>query len=194
MIFQMGRTDVTSEADTIEHAAESNGSNLHVQGLAQSNLQPDEFVALMGANTIGFIGNEKKGPHTRWCLNPYVFDNTYFQELLLRDQSKYFKDETDLKLLQSSDLKHWVEAYADDQDLFFTNWAKAHVKVSEFGHEGKLLSEFDKKDIIDGGYQEVNRVSTILRWFRHGINHEDAEENGLIAAPVEEQQNPNLEG
>ena len=30
MIFQMGRTDVTSEADTIEHAAETNGSSLIV--------------------------------------------------------------------------------------------------------------------------------------------------------------------
>ena len=99
MIFQMGRTDVTSEADTIEHAAEANGSSLVVQGIAQSNLDPEEFVALMGANTIGFIGNDKKGPHTRWCMNPFVFDNTYFQELLLKDQSKYFKGESDLKLL-----------------------------------------------------------------------------------------------
>jgi len=99
MIFQMGRTDVTSEADTIEHAQETSGSSLVVQGLAQSSLEPQEFVALMGANTVGFSGTEKKGPHTRWCMNPYVFDNTYFQELLLKDQSKYFKDESDLKLL-----------------------------------------------------------------------------------------------
>ena len=99
MIFQMGRTDVTSEADAIEHAQETSGSSLVIQGLAQSSLEPEEFVALMGANTVGFVGTEKKGPHTRWCMNPYVFDNTYFQELLLKDQSKYFKDESDLKLL-----------------------------------------------------------------------------------------------
>ena len=67
MIFQMGRTDITSEADTIQHSPETNGSSLVVQGLAQSNLEPEEFVALMGSNTIGFIGNEKKGVHTRWC-------------------------------------------------------------------------------------------------------------------------------
>ena len=152
MIFQMGRTDIKSEADTIDHSAETNGSSLVIQGLAQSNLSSEEFVALMGVNTIGFAGNEKKGPHTRWVMNPYVFDNTYYKELLLRDQSKYFKDETDLKLLQASELKTWVEAYADDQDLFFTNYAKAHVKVSEFGHEGKLLSEFDQRDIVDGGF------------------------------------------
>ena len=53
----------------------------------------------MGNHTIGFVGDEKKGPHTRWCMNPYVFDNTYYQELLLGDQSKYFKNEYDYKLL-----------------------------------------------------------------------------------------------
>jgi len=85
MIFQMGRTDIKSEADTIDHSAETNGSSLVIQGLAQSNLSSEEFVALMGVNTIGFAGNEKKGPHTRWVMNPYVFDNTYYKELLLRD-------------------------------------------------------------------------------------------------------------
>ena len=55
-----------------------------------------------------------KGPHTRWVMNPYVFDNTYFKELLLKDQSKYFKTEADLKLLQNVQLKNWVMAYADD--------------------------------------------------------------------------------
>jgi len=45
----------------------------------------EEFVALMGHHTLGFVGLEKKGFHTRWCMNPYVFDNSYFKELLLRD-------------------------------------------------------------------------------------------------------------
>ena len=40
--------------------------------------EDEEFVDMMGTNTRGFVGNEKKGAHTRWCMNPYVFDNTYF--------------------------------------------------------------------------------------------------------------------
>jgi len=96
----------------------------------------------MGSFTIGFRGVEKKGAQTRWCQNPYVFDNTYFQEVLLRDQSRYFKTEADLKLVQSPQLKTWVEAYAQDQNFFFTNFAKAFVKVSELGHEKSLMSEF----------------------------------------------------
>jgi hypothetical protein len=78
MIFNMGRRDVDSEGDVIQHAAESSAGSLVTQGLAQSDLSPEEFVALMGSFTIGFNGEEKKGPQTRWCMNPYVFDNTYF--------------------------------------------------------------------------------------------------------------------
>ena len=61
-------------------------------------------------------------------------------------------------------LKNWVEAYADDQDLFFRNYAKAHVKVSELGWEGKLLSEFENHRIVDGGYQEESRLK---KWIEH---------------------------
>lgn len=133
-----------------------------MQGLAQSNLTPEEFVALMGQLTIGFCGEDKKGPQTRWTMNPYVFDNEYFKELLLKDQSKYYRTEADLKLMQSSNLRNWVEAYAQDQDLFFRNYAKAHVKVSEIGWEGHLLSEFQPDRIIDGGYMEDSRTRRIF--------------------------------
>jgi hypothetical protein len=44
------------------------------------NLSPEEYVALMGGiNTLGFRDENKSGPLTRWTMNPYVFDNTYFQ-------------------------------------------------------------------------------------------------------------------
>jgi len=99
MIFDMGRKDVSSEGDAIQHSAETSAGSLVTSGLAQSDLSPEEFVALMGSFTLGFNGEEKKGPQTRWCMNPYVFDNTYYQELLLKDQSKYFKTEADLKLV-----------------------------------------------------------------------------------------------
>lgn len=162
MIFNMGRHDISTEGDVVQHAAETYAGSLVVQGLAQSNLTPEEFVALMGQFTIGFCGEDKKGPHTRWTMNPYVFDNSYFKELLLKDQSKYYRTEADLKLVQSTNLRNWVEAYAQDQDLFFRNYAKAHVKVSEIGWEGQLLSEFQPDRIIDGGYMEDSRTRRIF--------------------------------
>jgi len=47
-------------------------------------------------------------------MNPYVFDNSYFQEVLLGSNSIYLKTEADLRLLGEPDLKEWVEAYAQD--------------------------------------------------------------------------------
>lgn len=87
MIFRMGREDVVDEGES--HADEtetklvtldSNRNSLIVARMQsdQVGLTPEEFVALMGMNTIGFNGDAKQGPHTRWTMNPYVFDNTYY--------------------------------------------------------------------------------------------------------------------
>jgi L-ascorbate peroxidase len=117
-------------------------------------LEAEEYVALMGSFTIGFANDENKTRNGRWTMNPYVFDNTYFQEILLGENGKYLKTEADLKLLHDPELKQWVEKYAADQNLFFENYAKAHIKVSEMGQEEHLLSEFNEDEIVNGGYME----------------------------------------
>ena len=114
MMLRMGRPDVDSEGDAVHHDRETYGTSLIVDGLNKANLSPDEYVALMGIHTLGFVGQAKKGTHTRWCMNPYVFDNTYFKELMLGDQSKYFRTDADRRLIHDSDLKPWVETYAQD--------------------------------------------------------------------------------
>ena len=117
-------------------------------------LSPEEYVALMGSYTLGFANDDNKTRNGRWTMNPYVFDNTYFQEVLLGHDSLYLKTDADLNLLRDPQLKEWVEAYAQDQNLFFDNYARAHVKVSEMGHEENLMSEMNESDIVNGGYQE----------------------------------------
>jgi hypothetical protein len=37
----------------------------------------------MGSFTLGFATDDNKGKKGRWTMNPYVFDNSYFQEVLL---------------------------------------------------------------------------------------------------------------
>ena len=118
------------------------------------NLTAQEYVALMGSHTLGFASDDNQTKKGRWTMNPYVFDNTYFQEVLLAHDSNYLKTEADLSLLQDSETRTWVEEYANDQALFFEHYAKAHVKVSEMGQEGNLLSEFDSTDNVDGGFVE----------------------------------------
>lgn len=59
-----------------------------------------------------------------------------------------------------------MQAYADDQDLFFRNYAKAHVKVSEVGQEANLMSEFDSERNVDGGYLEESRLKNFVGHLR----------------------------
>jgi hypothetical protein len=157
MEFRMGRADVESEGDAIHHDRETYGTSLIVEGLNHAGLTPEEYVALMGIHTLGFVGQAKKGFHTRWCMNPYVFDNTYFKELMLGERSKYYKTDADRKLINDARLKEWVDRYAQDQSLFFANYAKAHHKVSELTFEKTLASELEPQYLVDGGYQEPKR-------------------------------------
>ena len=50
----------------------------------------------------------------RWTMNPYVFDNDYFKNILLGDRSKYLYLESDRVLTEDPSLKELVEAYAQD--------------------------------------------------------------------------------
>ena len=67
-------------------------------------LSAEEYVALMGSYTLGFANDDNKLRKGRWTMNPYVFDNTYFQEVLLGHESKYLKTEADIKLLSTPEL------------------------------------------------------------------------------------------
>lgn len=155
MIFRMGRKDCNSEEDagnSVSVVTESHENSVQVQKFDMMGLSAEEYVALMGSYTLGFANDDNKSKQGRWTMNPYVFDNTYFQEVLLGRNSKYLKTDADLNLLSNHEHKQWVEAYAQDQNLFFTNYAKAHIKVSEMGQEDNLLSEFNDDDIVNGGY------------------------------------------
>lgn len=97
-------------------------------------------------------------------MNPYIFNNDYFKELLLGDRSKYYKHETDFRFMQNPAFKGHIEAFAQDQDLFFTVYARAHVKTSELGQEEHLLCEFqDSQNNQEGGYLESSRLRQFVR-------------------------------
>jgi len=97
------------------------------------NLEPQHYVALMGSYTIGFANDNDKSKENRWTMNPHVFDNTYFKEVLLAERSLYLKTQMDLSLLEDVETLEWVQRYAEDEKLFFENYSEAHRKISELG-------------------------------------------------------------
>lgn len=123
----------------------------------------------MGSRTLGFAKADKSGFQGRWTQNPHVFDNTYYQELLLGDRSKFLKTPADLMLTEDPEMRRYVEAYAEDQNLFFDHYASAHVKASEFSQEQNLLSEFEnnaprlrapseKEGILIGSFSDPQKL------------------------------------
>ena len=80
MVFRMGRESVFGDENAVKHEHETHYNSLMPSRLNQTGtLAPADFVALMGGvHTLGFMSELKKGPQSRWVMNPYVFDNTYF--------------------------------------------------------------------------------------------------------------------
>ena len=79
MVFRMGRNSVFGDENAVKHEHETHYNSLMPGRLAAANLTAADYVALMGGlHTIGFMSELKKGPQSRWVMNPYVFDNTYF--------------------------------------------------------------------------------------------------------------------
>mmetsp|Transcript_31625 Transcript_31625/g.31091 ORF Transcript_31625/g.31091 Transcript_31625/m.31091 type:complete len:135 (+) Transcript_31625:325-729(+) len=133
----MGRED--AEKEEVDDAALMDPTNAVRSQFTASELSDDEIVALMGRRTLGFLPPEDEY-HGKWVQNPYVFDNTYFKELL-NEKSRYIKLDDDRSLLDDPDFKRYVEVFAEDEEIFFQTFARAFNKVSEFGQEDKLLSE-----------------------------------------------------
>lgn len=115
--------------------------------LVKLGLTDEEIVALFGYRTLGFLSNKLNEHEKRWSINPYVFDNNYYKELLDKD-SEYLKTPSDLVLLNESRFRQYVENYAKDQKSFFNSFSKMFVKVSELGSNG-LVSEVESYNQVE---------------------------------------------
>ena len=150
MVFRMGREDVEEKDLAKETRVEHQGSI--IDRVTGAGLSKKEFVALMGSYTIGFASMDNTSAQNRWTQNPHVFDNTYYKEVLLGERSKFLKTQNEILLANDAELRAYCEEYAEDEQLFFRDYAFAHVKLSELGQEKNLLSEFDepRRAPIDG--------------------------------------------
>merc|ERR1712046_412917 len=88
-------------------------------------------------------------------------------------------------LLANPDHKHWVEAFAQDEALFFTKYANAHVAVSEATHEDTLLCEMADQPQIDGGYKEPSAWRLAMSYL-NGNSEAISEAKRIYGGPKKE--------
>lgn len=89
------------------------------------------MVCLSGAHTLGSKG----------FGDPVTFDNAYFKTLLERPWAKPGADEmtkmvglpSDQSLATDAEARPFIEKYAADQEVFFSDFAAAFYKMSRMG-------------------------------------------------------------
>ncbi|DBA66373.1 TPA: putative L-ascorbate peroxidase 7, chloroplastic [Trebouxia sp. C0005] len=115
-------------------------------------LNDQEIVVLSGAHTLGRAYPSRSGfgkdktkytdkavaegatvGGSSWTKEWLKFDNSYFKGLKQQDDEHLLVLETDGVLMTDPKFKPWAIKYAEDEKLFFEDYAKAQVKLSELG-------------------------------------------------------------
>jgi len=107
-----------------------------------------EIVALIGAHVLGRMHTTRSGYDGPWTRSPTTFSNDFFVQL---KETKWHKkswngpeqyvDENgeiamspaDLAFLSDKNFRKYVDLYAEDEEKFFQDFAKAFSKLLELG-------------------------------------------------------------
>lgn len=143
-----------------------------------------EIVALSGAHNLGRCHADRSGFSGAWVNNPTRFSNQYFRLLRNLDwrraklpsgveQFQAYADDdaeaegeaplmmlpTDMALTADESFSKVVAEYAEDKELFFSDFAAVFAKLLELGivrdEQGKITNE----DNVKGGYHAAPKKS-----------------------------------
>ncbi|XP_050384093.1 L-ascorbate peroxidase 2, cytosolic [Argentina anserina] len=131
--FHPGRLD-KKEAPPEGRLPNSNKGVDHLRDVfGHMGLSDQDIVALSGGHTLGRCHKERSGFEGPWTTNPFIFDNSYYKELISGDKEGLIQLPSDKALLEDPVFRTFVETYVADEDAFFADYAEAHLKLSELG-------------------------------------------------------------
>jgi len=119
------------------------------EGFGRMGFDDRDIVVLSGAHTLGYCRPETSGYDGKWTPSPTRFNNIYFRilnNLVFNPvempsgkvqyglkQSKLMMLPSDIVLIEDPVFAAYVKGYAEDQDLFFGDFARAFSKLLELG-------------------------------------------------------------
>jgi L-ascorbate peroxidase len=127
IVIGLGRTDNTVTAPPNRLPGGYEGAALLKAAFHRMGLPARDLVALSGAHTLG---HAQRRPFT---LEPWVFSNTYFIEVLSETNDALLP--TDRTLLSDPELRQFVELYARDESRFRADFASAFRRLTWLGNQ-----------------------------------------------------------
>jgi len=147
-----GRTDASHGGESVSSASgrlpEADKDASHLRSIFNpKGFDDKEMVALSGAHTVGSCHLDRSGYEGDWTDQKLKFDNSYFKDLL----NKQWQEETtskgkkqfrcgstmmlptDMALLNDPLLKRYVLEFAEDENLWFSEFSKAWIRLQESG-------------------------------------------------------------
>jgi len=149
--FRPGRVDAKQPTESAPDGRLPNarlGASHLREVFYRQGFTDQDIVALSGAHTVGRCHVERSGFEGPWTAEPLKFDNSYFVDLLKKtwQPSKSSKGEaqfsdgqgnmmliSDLALIEDENFRKYSEKYANSQEEFFSDFAKAFQKLLENG-------------------------------------------------------------
>jgi len=135
--FRFGRQDATEKVvpTPADRLPDADKRMPHLRDIFyRMGFNDAEIVALSGAHTLGRAHKDRSGFDGPWTHVPIKFDNSYFVEITKENPDPaLLRLGSDMALMDDPDCQALVAKYAADQDAFFEDYSKAHVKLSELG-------------------------------------------------------------
>ncbi|PON62363.1 Ascorbate peroxidase [Parasponia andersonii] len=131
--FHPGREDKSESPPEGRLPDATKGSDHLRDVFGTMGLSDQDIVALSGGHTLGRAHKERSGFEGPWTVNPLIFDNTYFKELLSGEKECLLQLPSDKALLSDPVFRPLVEKYAADEDAYFADYSEAHRRLSELG-------------------------------------------------------------